>query len=160
LKVIIQDIKKLETEALIVSFFADVRPLKGLAGELDWLLCGSLSDLLLHQKLEGSLGEVALFTSRGKIPAQKIFLVGLGSQAALSPSTLRKAARAAASTAWTAGVTRVALEYFPSPNVPQEAALQAVQKGLMEGAPVRKLDISLVMPDAATYEKISRLVKK
>ena len=160
MKVIIQDIKKLETEALIVSFFEDVRPLKGLAGELDWLLCGSLSDLLLDQKLEGSLGDVALLTSRGKIPARKVFLVGLGSQAALSLASVRKAARAAASSAWSAGVTKVALEYFPPPDLPHDTALEAVQKGLMEGAPVRKLDISLLMPDATTYDKISRLVKK
>src|SRR3972149_11307853 len=94
LKVILQDIKKLETDALIVGFYEDVRPLKGLAGELDWLLCGSLSNLILSDKLRGSLGDVALLTSRGKIPAQKIFMVGLGAAGSLSPVSLRPGARA------------------------------------------------------------------
>ena len=91
LKVIIQDIKKLETDALIVNFFEDVRPLKGLAGELDWLLCGSLSHLILNNKINGSLGDVALLTSQGKIPAKKIFLLGLGPKAGFSPASLRSA---------------------------------------------------------------------
>ena len=59
-KVILQDIKRLATEALIVGFYEDVRPLKGVAGELDWLLCGALSSLVLTEKLRGSLGDVAL----------------------------------------------------------------------------------------------------
>ena len=80
-KVILQDIKKLVTEALIVGFYEDVRPLKGAAGELDWLLCGALSSLLIAKKIRGSLGDVALVTSQGKVPAQKIFLVGLGPRA-------------------------------------------------------------------------------
>ena len=65
-KVILQDLKKLATEALIVGFYEDVRPLKGVAGELDWLLCGALSALVLTKKLRGSLGDVALVTSQGK----------------------------------------------------------------------------------------------
>jgi Cytosol aminopeptidase family, N-terminal domain len=95
-KVIIQDIKKLATEALIVGFHEDVRPLKGFAGELDWLLCGALSSLVLAKKLSGSLGDVALVTSQGKVPAQKIFLVGLGSRAGSTLATLKSAARFAA----------------------------------------------------------------
>ncbi|MDA8422897.1 MAG: hypothetical protein M0Z89_06150, partial [Nitrospiraceae bacterium] len=77
-RVIIEDIKNVETEALVVGFFQDIRPLKGFVGQLDWLLCSALSGLLLKNKLHGSLGDVALLTSRGKVPAQKIFLVGLG----------------------------------------------------------------------------------
>ncbi len=77
-KVLLQDIKKLETEALIFGFYENVRPLRDLAGQLDWLLCGSLSHLIINQKLRGSLGEVALVTSRGKVPASKLFMVGLG----------------------------------------------------------------------------------
>ena len=51
-RVILEDIKKVETEALVVGFFQDVRPLKGFAGQLDWLLCGALSGLLLKNKLQ------------------------------------------------------------------------------------------------------------
>lgn len=160
LKVILQDIKKLETDALIVGFFEDVRPLKGFAGELDWLLCGSLSNLILSNKLSGSLGDVALLTSRGKIPAQKIFMVGLGTARSLSPAALRRAARTAASSALSAGVARAALEYFPaSTAVPNDASVHALRDGLTDGAGGRKLHISLLAADAAAYEKLTRIMK-
>jgi leucyl aminopeptidase len=158
-KVILQDIKKLETEAVIVGFYKDVRPLKGLAGELDWLLCGSLSDLILNSKLNGSLGEVALLASRGKVPATKIFMVGLGPKEGSSPSLLRNVARMAASSAVGAGVMNMAVEYFYSPDAPYDAVVAALREGLSEGARGRALTVSLLAPDAVAYERISRLVK-
>ncbi len=160
LKVILQDIKKLETDALIVGFYEDVRPLKGLAGELDWLLCGSLSNLILSNKLSGSLGDVALLTSRGKIPAQKIFMVGLGPARSLSSASLRRAARTAASSALSAGVAKAALEYFPAAaKEPSDATVHAHREGLTDGAGGRRLHISLLATDAAAYEKLARIMK-
>lgn len=159
MKVILQDIKKLETEALIVGFYQDVRPLKGLAGELDWLLCGSLSELILNNKMDGSLGDVALLTSRGKVPATKIFMIGLGPKEDKSLSTLRAAAKIAASSAVGAGVTKAVIEYFDSPGVPYDKTIAALGDGLSEGAKGNPLTVSLLAPDAATYEKISQLVK-
>ena len=43
-KVILQEINKIESEALVVGF-RGVRPLKGIAGQLDWLLCGAFHTL-------------------------------------------------------------------------------------------------------------------
>ena len=156
-QVIFQDIKNIEAEALVVGFFEDVRPLKGLAGQLDWLLCGSLSSLLINNKLRGSLGDVALLTSRGKVPAPKIFLVGLGPKAGFSLTTLRTAARTAAASVSNAGVTNAALEYFQSPGIPREGSVPAFRAGLIEGAEGRDLTVSLLAPDAAAYEHLSRL---
>jgi hypothetical protein len=155
-KVILQDIKKLATEALIVGFYEDVRPLKGVAGELDWLLCGALSSLIITKKLRGSLGDVALITSQGKVPAQKIFLVGLGSRAGSTLTTLKSAARTAAATAAGAGVRSAAIEYFPSPDMPQEGGLTALHQGLNEGAGGHSFDVLLIASDAVAYENISR----
>jgi hypothetical protein len=159
LTVILQDIKKLETEALIVGFYENVRPLKGLAGELDWLLCGSLSSLIVKDKLRGSLGEVALLTSRAKVPAKKIFMVGLGPKEGLSPSSLRRAVRTAVSSALDAGVHNTAIEYFQQLNMPSQAEVSALQAGLSEGAGGRSVAVALLAPDASAYENISRLVK-
>lgn len=157
--VLFQDIKKLETEALVVGFFEDVRPLKGIAGELDWLLCGALSGLLLGKRVRGALGDVALLTSRGKVPAQKIFMIGLGARAGNTPSQLRNAARIAAEGATRAGVGRMAVECFHASDTPAENDITALLEGLTEGAEARALDVSLLAPDATSYEKIQRLVK-
>lgn len=157
--VILQDVKKFETEALIVGFHEDVRPLKGLAGELDWLLCGSLSRLILKNKLRGALGEVALLTSRGKVPARKIFMVGLGPKAKFSLAHLRNAAKTAVGSALGTGVRNAAMEYFPLPDEAHDRIAAAFQEGLSRGAGEGPLDVSLLAPDAETYEKISSLIK-
>jgi hypothetical protein len=157
LKVLLQDIRKLETEAVIVGFFEDVRPLKGLAGELDWLLCGTLSDLIASGKLRGSLGDVALLTSKNKIPAQKIFMIGLGRSQELSPALLRSVARTAAASALGAGITSAALEYFPAAGLEPAASIRALRNGLQDGAGTQALDVALLVPDAVSYEKVSKL---
>jgi len=155
-KVLLQDMKKIEAEALIVGFYEDVRPLKGVAGELDWLLCGSLSSLILKNKLRGSLGDVALVTSQGKLSVQKIFLVGLGPRAALSLSTLRSAAKTAAASALGAGVRSAVLEHIQSADMSTDAGLSALQSGLLEGAAGRTFDVIFLAPDVVAYDKISR----
>ena len=159
-KVIFQEIKKLATDALIVGFYEDVRPLKGVAGELDWLLCGSLSALILSKKLRGSLGDVALVTSQGKVPAQKIFMVGLGPRSGMTPATLRSAARNAATSAVGAGVRSAAIEYFPSSDMPHDTGVSALHQGLNEGAGGRSFDVLLLASDAAAYEHISRSLQE
>jgi len=159
LTVILQDIKKVETEALVVGFYEDERPLRGLAGELDWLLCGALSDLILQHKVRGSLGDVALLTSRGKVPAQKIFMIGLGPKSGFVPARMRSAARIAASSATLAGVGRMAIECFHSSPEPGESDVVEVRAGLTEGAGTLALDVAVLAPDAASYEKILRFAK-
>lgn len=143
----------------MVGFHEDVRPLKGLAGELDWLLCGALSSLILGNKLRGSLGDVALLTSRGKVPAQKIFLLGLGPRAGFSPDTLRSAARNAVARALDAGLTGAAIEYFPSPDIPHDKGVAAFYHGLNEGAGGRSFHALVVAPDAGARDYISRFFK-
>ena len=159
-KVLLQDIKKIETEALIVGFFEDVRPLKGLAGELDWLLCGALSSLIINKKLRGSLGDMALLTSQGKLPTQKIFMVGLGRNAEFSSSVLRSVTKTATASALGAGVQRAAIEFFLSFDARYDRSVSAFSEGLSQGAKGRSFDVSLLAPDAAVYEKIARLLDR
>jgi len=154
-----RDIKDLDADAVIVGFHEDVRPLKGAAGALDWLLCGALSQLIIREKIKGSVGEVALLTSRGKIPAAKIFMIGLGQREASPPGTLRSAARAAAMSAVNAGVARAALDCFPLGGVPSDEAVTAVREGLAEGAGAHPIDFTLLAPDAAAFERMARVVR-
>ncbi len=156
-KVLLQDIKKLETEALIFGFYENVRPLRDVAGQLDWLLCGSLSSLIINQKLRGALGEVALLTSRGKVPASKLFMVGLGPRESATADTLKTAARTAVNSLTQAGVKSAVMEYFHAPGVPYENELPALVKGIGEGAAGFGIEIAVLAPDAAGFEKISRM---
>jgi len=154
-----QDIRMIRTEALIVGCYEDVRPLKGLAGELDWLMCGALSRLVLNGKLRGSLGDIALLTPQGKVHAAKIFLIGLGAQQGMTAAALETAVRNAITGAVNAGVKQAAMECFPVPCLSGDpAAMLALVKGATEGLGARPLDLSLLAPDRASCERISRIV--
>ena len=159
LKVLMHDIKKLETDAVAVGFFEDIRPLKGAAGALDWILCGSLSHLIIQKKIRGALGETALLTTKGKIPAPKVFMVGLGPRSQMTPATLREASRTAATVIVGAGVIRAAVDCFPLWSGQSEEDIAAVRQGLEEGAGDHALDIALLAPDAASFERMSRFIR-
>ncbi len=156
--VIFQDIKTIESDAIVVGFYEDVRPLKSLAGHLDWLLCGSLSRLIVEKRLSGALGEMALLNNRSKIPAEKIFLVGLGPQSAFSCSTLKSVAMMTAASISAIKIAVAALEYFPPADADYETAFRALQEGLKEGAGEHNLAVSLVALDRVSYDRISRLL--
>ena len=153
------DITQIDAEALVAGFYEDVRPLKGIAGELDWLLCGALSDLILRNKLRGSLGDAALLTSQGKVRTPKIFLIGAGSRADASPASLKSAAKNAAESALGAGVGNVAIEYLPPPGISHDTAITALYHGLSEGAAGRGLDVQLLATKADAYDYILRFFK-
>lgn len=156
-----QDFKKLETEALVVGFHENVRPLKSLAGALDWLLCGSLSRLIIKRKLRGRVGDAALLTPRGKIPARKIFLVGLGPVEDRSPASLSALAAAVIETVLKAGVRQAALEYFAATDIPLETGVPAFCSGIAKAVGGRDLDIVILLPPgaAAAPETIAHLVQ-
>jgi hypothetical protein len=60
----------------------DERPLRGVAGLLDWRLAGRLSALAKSGFLLGEIGEVLLVPGRPKLPFEKIVMLGLGVRAA------------------------------------------------------------------------------
>lgn len=158
LRVLLHDIRKIEAEALVVGCYEDVRPLKGVAGELDWLLCGALSRLFIAGRFRGALGDCALTTTRGKIRIRKLFLIGMGPQGRFSGDTIRSFARTVANGLLNAGVTRAVVEYVPFSGQEDDSRLRAIREGFREGSGGRGLEIQLLVQDAILYERISRMV--
>jgi hypothetical protein len=68
----------LNADALVISLTTDERPLRGLAGYLDWRLCGEVSRFLISAQFTGALGEKVLSITGGRIPAQRLFYFGWG----------------------------------------------------------------------------------
>jgi len=56
------------------------RPLRGLAGWMDWRMCGSISRMVKDGVLTSESGEALLTLPSGRLPCERIFLFGLGSQ--------------------------------------------------------------------------------
>ncbi|NOY91075.1 MAG: hypothetical protein GXP55_07660 [Deltaproteobacteria bacterium] len=77
----LHDVERARGEALSVGIYSDERPPHGVAGLLDWRLCGRLSRLLKRGVFLGELGEGVLLPSAGRLSFEKVFLHGLGERA-------------------------------------------------------------------------------
>ncbi len=88
----LQAVDQLDCEALAVGLASDVRPLAGLAGVLDWRLCGRLSQLVKQGVITGKLREQVLVPTFGLIPAKRVFLFGWGPKATLLDGATEKLA--------------------------------------------------------------------
>lgn len=78
-------VDNLDCEALAICICSDVRPLAGIAGYIDWRLCGRISDLLRSGVLTGGPKEKVLVPTLGRIGhatngPKRIFLFGWGPQ--------------------------------------------------------------------------------
>lgn len=69
---------RLQTDLLVVSCFEDIRPLRSLASEVDWLYGGLLSRILMQKRFTGELGKTILLATEGKLQIPKVILIGLG----------------------------------------------------------------------------------
>ena len=67
---------------LVVTTFTDDRPLRGLAGQVDWRLNGRLSRLIIDQFVDAHYQEATLTPLRGQLPFQRLLFVGLGQRGA------------------------------------------------------------------------------
>ncbi|MCO4760626.1 MAG: hypothetical protein KC502_03935, partial [Myxococcales bacterium] len=69
---------------LVLTAFADDRPLRGLAGRVDWRLNGQLSRLMLRRFVDGHFCEAMLTPLVDRLPFQRLLLVGMGTRAAFN----------------------------------------------------------------------------
>jgi hypothetical protein len=101
-------------DALVLSFFGDERPLRGVAGLCDWRLCGRLSRLLRAGRLSGLRGEVTLMPPPGgRLPFGRLFFFGLGESdypAPFGEAEYRAAVRMIREVVARAGIKRYAVQ--------------------------------------------------
>ena len=76
-------------EVVACSAWEDERPLRGVAGLLDWRMAGRLSMLAKSGFLTGKAGEVVLVPGRPKLPFEKVLVFGLGPRAAFDDEVVR-----------------------------------------------------------------------
>jgi hypothetical protein len=100
-------------EALILTFFADERPLRGAAGLCDWRLCGRLSRLLLGGRVRGNWGETTLYppvvAGVPRLPFSRLVLFGLGPSERFDEAAAREAGQRIAHAALEMNLKRYAL---------------------------------------------------
>jgi hypothetical protein len=85
----LRQLDEARVELCACGIWSDERPMRGLAGLLDWRLGGRLSTLVKSGFLEGALGESLLMPGRPQVPFEKVLVVGLGSRSHFGDETFR-----------------------------------------------------------------------
>lgn len=101
---------EVEDGSLLLTFFADERPLRGAAGLADWRLCGRLSRLIQRGKLSGADGEKLLLPPGRRLPFRSILLFGLGASRGFNEDSYRAQVRWIREVADRAGIGDYALQ--------------------------------------------------
>jgi hypothetical protein len=87
------DLRAIDTtsaEVIACSVFQDERPLRGLAGLLDWRLAGRLSAIAKTDFLTGAEGEVVLVPGRPHLRFEKVLVLGVGPRDAFDEAVVRR----------------------------------------------------------------------
>jgi cytosol aminopeptidase family protein len=68
----------LSVDAVALHLFQEKKQPRAVAGYVDWRMCGRLARLMLDDRFKGEIDETLLMPSKGRIGAERLFLVGLG----------------------------------------------------------------------------------
>jgi len=90
-KVIVDDITKLQTDAIVLYIFEGTEHPEGDIAIIDKALDGAISQLITRGEVKGKLNEVTIVHSLEKLPAARVVITGLGKQSELSTDKVRGA---------------------------------------------------------------------
>ena len=74
----LESLDRIGCDLLLLTFFSDERPLRGVNGLADWRGDGRLSRLLIEGGISGIRGERTLMTVSHYLPAERLLAFGLG----------------------------------------------------------------------------------
>ncbi|NPV03176.1 MAG: leucyl aminopeptidase [Syntrophaceae bacterium] len=117
-------------EAIVVLHFEGERKLDGPALELDRQSGGVLGDLIKSGDFAGKHAQVSVVYTRGALPAQRIFLLGLGKRKDFDLEKARRGFSKAARSARELGLKEFAICLDP---VPGGASLEDMTEAAVEG---------------------------
>jgi len=131
LRVVVDDITKIEVDALIVNLFEGVSQPGGATAAVDQALDGAIAQLIEAGEIKGKLGELALIHTLGKIPARRIVVAGLGKQSEFGLDTIRRVVGEACRFLRTKGAKKVATitHGTGAGGIEPEKSAQAIAEG-------------------------------
>jgi leucyl aminopeptidase len=85
------DVTEVETAALVVNLYQGVKAPSGATGAVDAALDGQISELIADGEITGRPGEITIVHTRGRLPARRVVVVGLGRKSECDLEMVRKA---------------------------------------------------------------------
>ncbi len=111
----------------------DERPLPGALGFLDFRLCGAISRVVKSGFFTGAPGEKLLVPTDGRVPAGRVFVVGLGERSQVTAVGLEHALSSAGQMAQKAGAESVAVSLPTLPEVVTRVRAELVERAFLPG---------------------------
>ena len=135
IKIVIDDIAKIQTDAIIVNLFEGEERTGGATASVDKALDGAITKLSEQGELKGKLNEVVIIHSLGKIPSRVIAIVGLGKQSEFTPDKIRVVAAEACRSLQKLNCQRIATVVHGADvgEIETEEATQALVEGSILG---------------------------
>lgn len=122
-------------DALVVGLYEGGEELPPFTASLDKVLDGAISRLLSHGEIKGKAGESLLIHTLGKLPVERILVVGLGKAQDLGLDRVRAAIAESARHLRKVGTKRVGVVLFgvAEGQLPPEASARALAEGTILG---------------------------
>lgn len=151
---------RVHADILVMGFFEDVRPLRGLVGQFDWLAGGALSRLIIARRLTGRLHETALLALH-TFTTPRVLCVGLGKSAAYSYLILRQVAESLPALLGGLQVSAAAVELLGAQSCKLDEAIAAgtFMKAWYEGARDPAIDLVFVLPKSTPPKQLEQRLR-
>lgn len=94
--VVVGSVTEITTPLLVINLFEGTTQPTGATGAVDAALGGLISRLIAEKELTGKINEVSIIHTMGKIPAERVAVVGLGKKEEFTIDRARQAAGSAA----------------------------------------------------------------
>jgi leucyl aminopeptidase len=136
IRVITGDINRLSTPALVLGYCSGEAVGEGALAAADTALGGAIGQMVASEEIKGKTGELTLIHTLGRLPAQRLVVLGLGQPGGLTPDRLRGLAAEVCRFLRQKGVLSFCL---PAPGIGQggitaEIAAQTIAEGAILGA--------------------------
>ena len=129
------------SDVLVLTAFADERPLAGLSGLVDWRLGGALSEWMMNGFASGRVNERVLYPTRGRLNQKLVLLIGLGVRAQHRADRAKAAAAAAAEAVAELGLQSMICGSFglDTLSTPVERSLPELIESVRQGSSLQAI---------------------
>jgi leucyl aminopeptidase len=155
IKVVASDATKVEAGAVIIGLFKGTEDLDGGLAIVDKALDGAISRLISQGEVKGKPGEITIIHSLGKIPANRVVVVGLGKREEFALDIMRGAVAEACRYLQRKGVSDVAVADIGGDAI--EVTPEVYAQTIVEGALLGVYTFRRHITKEAEYGEIGRL---